>query len=171
MPCESVFATCQYTTKIKDLQGQRGGRWVHFSAFLFGVFGHSAICRGGGAGGGVPSKESAKISNLPEMGKPISHNLTAIRFYDFHNSIEYFLWYSGIIIAQEGLPSACNPNLCSIWCCPSFRNMNMNRFQGIILVGPEVNRIRSDFKLLRHTRLLRLGKIRASDVHFSESAP
>ena len=88
--------------------------------------------------------------NLTEILFPFCDDFVASGLDDFHNVPQSPLRNLGPVVTQITLSCGGDPDFSSAAGRRAFRNMNVNRFQWITFIGPEINPVRADFKNLRH---------------------
>ena len=102
---------------------------------------------------------SAVKSGLAEEGNPLLQDLGAPCLNDPQDISQNALRNLGIVVAQQTLPGPCNPYFCGVGRRSPLRYMNMYRFQGVVLICPEIYPIWADLKNLRHVQSLPAGQI------------
>lgn len=68
------------------------------------------------------------------MLEPGIYNFFAISFYNLYQVSKNFFRNPGVVVANYDLTGTCDPQLGSICARFSFGNMNMDRFQWIVLI-------------------------------------
>ena len=90
---------------------------------------------------------------------PFFNDFFTARFNDCHNIPQCPGRNLRIVITQQAFSRARNPDFRGISTGRSLRNMDVNRFQQVALVRPELHPIRTNLKNLRHCQILPLARI------------
>ena len=95
---------------------------------------------------------------------PFLHDLCTPCFNDTHNIMQYVVWDTRLIMAQQALPSLSNPNFRCVFNWFAFMHVHMNGLQRNTFTGPKINPIRADLKNLRHVQIRLPARIPVSSV-------
>ena len=106
----------------------------------------------------------AIMADFSKEALPFFHDFLAAGFNDGHNITQRPRWDLRIIIAQQAFPCPCNPDFCGVAAGSSLWNMDVNRFQRVVFIRPEIHPIWTDSKNLRHCQIPLLAKIGESGV-------
>ena len=87
---------------------------------------------------------------LAEIIPPFGDDLNAAGFQNRRNVAQGALGNAGIVIAHITAACRCDPDFGGVAGRCALRNVDVDRFEGIPLVGPEINPVRADLKDLRH---------------------
>lgn len=98
---------------------------------------------------------SAIVTNLTEVGEPLPLNVFVSCFDSCDDQAELTARNMGPIVRKQAVASTREPDLGRVFARPSFRDMNMNGFQWVALVCPEIDNEGPNPKNLRHGQIPR----------------
>ena len=93
---------------------------------------------------------SAEVFDLAEVGEPLVDDVAAVGLDDPHKVAQNGGRDHRVVVAKEGPAGSGDPYLGPVCRGPALRDVDMDRFQRVVLVGPEVDDIGPDPKNLRH---------------------
>ena len=93
---------------------------------------------------------SAKVFDLAEVGEPFADDVAAVGLNDPQKITQNRGGDHRVVVAEEGFSAAGDLHLCPVCCGPALRNVDMDRLQEVVLIGPEVDDVGPDPKNLRH---------------------
>ena len=92
---------------------------------------------------------SAEIADAPKVVQPAGFDVLGAGLNDSHDIAEKPLRDAGLVVAEVALARGSQPDLRGIG-VGLFGNVDVNGFQRVIFVGPEINGVWPDLKDLRH---------------------
>ena len=110
------------------------------------------------------SMQLAEISGLAEKALPFFDYFFAPGFNDGHDVLQNLRGDLRTVMAEIALAGSCNPDLCSVATGGALRDVNMNRLQRIVFIGPKIDPIGANLKDLRHCQSPPPGKTGGSNA-------